>query len=99
VLKDLFALSIPASGGYDTLNRGNTAIRSAERPFADVHGAGLRVIFDLADRAGSRYMTVPGQSGNPLSPHYDDLLRPWRDFEWLTIDRSAPRHSLVLAPQ
>jgi penicillin amidase len=99
VLRDLFEVSIPADGGYDTLNRGNTNIRSAARPFADVHGAGLRVIFDLADLAASRYMTVPGQSGNPLSPHYKDLLRPWRDFEWLLVEKAAPRHTLTLVPR
>jgi penicillin amidase len=99
VLSELFKTAIPADGGYDTVNRGNTNVRSPTRPYADVHGAGLRVIFDLADLASSRYMTVPGQSGNPLSPHYDDLLRPWRDFEWLLVDKAAPRHTLTLVPR
>jgi penicillin amidase len=99
LLRDLFDVSIPSDGGYDTVNRGNTAIRSAERPFANVHGAGLRAIFDLADLAATRYMIVPGQSGNPLSPHYEDLLRPWRDFEWLVVAKSPARHTLTLVPQ
>jgi acyl-homoserine lactone acylase PvdQ len=41
----------------------------------------------------------PGESGNPLSPHYGDLLRRWRDFGWMTIARAKPAHSLRLVPK
>jgi penicillin amidase len=98
VLRDLFALAIPSSGGYDTVNRGATAIRNAEAPYANVHGAGLRMIVDMGAPEASRWMIVPGQSGNPLSPHWGDLVRPWRDFEWLRM-AGAPAHTLVLAPR
>jgi acyl-homoserine lactone acylase PvdQ len=43
-------------------------------------------------------MIAPGQSGNPLSPHYADLLSRWRAFDWLTPGRGAAAGTLTLAP-
>jgi penicillin amidase len=97
ILRDFASPEIPSSGGYDTVNRGATSIRSA-RPYANVHGSGLRMIVDLAAPGEARWMIVPGQSGNILSPHYADLVRPWRDFASLTLP-GAPVATLVLAPQ
>jgi penicillin G amidase len=99
VLHDLLKTRIPADGGSDTVNRGEMRISDPEEPFLDRHGAGLRMILDFADLDASRFMMVPGESGNPLSPHYSDLLRPWRDFAWLTLGRAAGGETLVLAPK
>ena len=38
-------------------------------------GAGLRIITDLASPADARMIVTPGQSGNPLSGHFADLMR------------------------
>jgi len=43
-------------------------------------------------------MITPGQSGNPFSGHFADLLRRWRDFGWLAPSRSKAVATLVLAP-
>ncbi len=43
-------------------------------------------------------ITVPGQSGNPLSPHFADLLPRWRDFDYLIPGRAAAVHTLTLEP-
>ena len=53
---------------------------------------------DLAVPADSHMMTVPGQSGNPLSPHFSDLLQRWRQFDWLVPSRAAAVNTLVLEP-
>ncbi len=37
-----------------------------------------RTVIDLDDPERSRYVLAGGQSGNPLSPHYADLLEPWQ---------------------
>lgn len=79
VLKNLFDLSIPADGGAFTVNRGDTRVRDPDQPFADVHGAGYRAVYDLADLGNSRFIIATGESGNPLSPHWGDLVRGWRD--------------------
>ena len=83
VLRDWFGVSISTPGAYDTLNRGPSIIRDDRRPFEQVFGAGLRIITDLASPADARMIITPGQSGNPLSPDYANLLQPWRDFGWL----------------
>jgi penicillin amidase len=99
VLGPLLRVAIPTAGGYDTLNRGPSTIRDPRHPFEQRFGAGLRIITDLAAPRDSRMMIVPGQSGNPLSRHFDDLLRPWRDFDWLRPDHAAARPTLTLSPQ
>jgi penicillin amidase len=73
-------------------------VRNEQDPFAQRFGAGLRIITDLADPRGSRMIAAPGQSGNPLSGHFADLMRRWRDFGWLVPARSKPVSTLVLAP-
>jgi len=74
------------------------SVRDDAHPFVQRFGAGLRIITDLADPAGSRMITAPGQSGNPLSPHYRDLLTRWRHFDYLVPGRAAPVSTLTLEP-
>jgi penicillin amidase len=97
-LRDWLRVAIPAPGGYDTVNRGPSLIRDDAHPYEQRFGAGLRIITDLGAPEGSRMMIVPGQSGNPLSRHYADLLRRWRAFEWLVPSRTAATDVLTLAP-
>ena len=58
-------------------------------PFSHVHGASYRAVYDFADLANSRYIIATGQSGNPLSRHYGDFARPWRDGETITLAGTA----------
>ena len=99
VLRDWLNISIPTSGGYDTLDRGPSTVRDDARPFAQGFGAGLRIITDLTAPNGSMMMITPGQSGNPLSGHFADLLRRWRNFGRLVPGRSAAVSTLVLVPE
>lgn len=78
--------SIAADGGAYTLNRVANVLGSADQPFAGVHGAGYRAVYDLADPSASRFMIVPGQSGNPMSSFYDHLLGRWRDGGWIQME-------------
>jgi penicillin amidase len=98
VLRDLVDVGVPTSGGFDTINRGSTTIRDDAHPYRQRFGAGLRIITDLAAPAESRMIAVPGQSGNPLSPHFSDLVERWRRFDWLVPGRAAPVSTLTLAP-
>jgi penicillin amidase len=99
VLQNWLTVSIPTSGGYDTLDRGPSSIREDVQPFAQRFGAGLRFVTDLATPSRSMMMATPGQSGNPFSGHFADLLRRWRDFGWLVPGRSAVASTLVLVPE
>jgi penicillin amidase len=98
VLRDWIDVAIPTAGGSDTVNRGTMTIRDDEHPYEHRHGAGLRIITDLADPAASRMIAVPGQSGNPLSSHFSDLLRRWRNFDYLVPGKAAPVATLTLEP-
>jgi len=98
VLRDWIDVAISTSGGSDTVNRGSMTIRNDEHPYEHRHGAGLRIITDLADLASSQMIAVPGQSGNPLSPHFSNLLRRWRDFDYLMPGKAAPVATLTLEP-
>jgi penicillin amidase len=98
-LRDWLNVSVPTPGGFDTVNRGSTTIRDDAHPYEQHFGAGLRIITDLASPADARMIAVPGQSGNPLSPHFSDLLQRWRQFDWLVPGRAEPIYTLTLAPR
>ena len=87
---------IESDGGPETVNRGTGRISDEDAPFAHVHGAGLRVIMDLANLSRSRFMIATGQSGNPLSTHYDDLLEAWRDGQYLFPSGPAAETAEIL---
>ena len=40
-------------------------------------GASVRIVLDVGNWDQSTAINAPGQSGDPASPHYGDLLRPW----------------------
>ena len=99
LLRDWLQIGVPTPGGFDTVNRGSTTIRDDAHPYEQRFGAGLRIITDLASPGDSRMIAVPGQSGNPLSPHFSDLAERWRRFDWLIPGRAAPVFTLTLAPR
>ena len=98
LLRDWLRVTIPTPGGYDTVNRGPSQIRDDTAPYEQRFGAGLRIITDMAAPQDSQMMTVPGQSGNPLSPHYADLLTRWRAFDWIRPAHGAATATLTLVP-
>ncbi len=93
------ALAVPADGAEDTVDAGAMDVRDAAAPFEDLHGPTLRMIIDLARPDDARFMITPGQSGNPLSPHWGDLMRPWRDVRYLTFGDDKSGGALTLTPK
>ncbi|NNE86779.1 MAG: penicillin acylase family protein [Silicimonas sp.] len=84
------------SGSDNTLRRGRTAGTGAN-PFQNVHGAGYRGVYDFADPDSSVFIISTGQSGHPLSRHYDDLGELWRRGEYIpmTLDPALARAAAV----
>ncbi|WOI56788.1 penicillin acylase family protein [Palleronia sp. LCG004] len=84
------------SGGDNTLLRGRTAGTGPD-PFRNVHGATYRGIYDFADPDSSVFVISTGQSGHPLSRHYDDLGELWRRGEYIpmTLDPDLARAASV----
>ena len=75
-------------------------------PFGPVRaGPSLRMIVDFSEDAGVHLVITGGQSGHPLSPHYDDLTPLWLHGDLLEIPmdrervRLNTRHRLVLKPE
>jgi penicillin amidase len=99
VLRDWLTPRIATSGGFDTVDHAPSDVRDAKAPFVQRFGAGLRIITDLAAPDDSRMIVTPGQSGNPLSRHFADLIRRWRDFGWLVPGHARPISTLVLRPR
>ncbi|WP_460273531.1 penicillin acylase family protein [Celeribacter sp. ULVN23_4] len=72
------------SGGDNTLMRGVTS-GDPDDPFTNVHGAAYRGVYDFADPDSSVFIVATGQSGHPLSRHYDDLGELWRRGEYVPM--------------
>ncbi|RYG92116.1 penicillin acylase family protein [Loktanella sp. IMCC34160] len=84
------------SGGDNTLMRGLTA-GSGDNPFYNVHAGGYRGVYDFADPDSSVFIISTGQSGHPLSSHYDDLGELWRRGEYIpmSLDPALARAAAV----
>ena len=72
------------SGGDNTLLMGRTR-GFGPNPFLNVHGPGYRGVYDFADPESSVFIIATGQSGHPLSRHYDDLGELWRRGEYIPM--------------
>jgi penicillin amidase len=58
--------------------------------FDQLAGASYREIFDLSDWDNGVAVNVPGQSGQPGSVHYDDLLPLWIRGQYFPLRYSKP---------
>lgn len=81
-----------------------TVERSGGAGTVAADGASYREIFDVADWDRSQVINVPGQSSQPGSPYYDNLLKMWADNEYFPLAfsdravRAAAKHRLTLRP-
>lgn len=70
----------PIGGDYDTLWNSGMARHTLES--GPVVGPPFRFIADLDDLGRSLGQLLPGQSGQPTSPHYADNIQPWLKGEY-----------------
>ena len=56
-----------------------------DNSFDQVSGASYREILDLSDWDHSVAVNVPGQSGQPASPHYSDLIPLWSEGKYFPL--------------
>ncbi len=100
-----FEVRMPTGGEKETVKAGGFDVADEERPFAQNHGAGYRAVYDLGEPEDSVFIISTGQSGNPLSPHYDDYAEAWRDGRYLPMLTGRARveedalGTLVLRPK
>lgn len=84
-LRGWFSLVLPIGGDGSTVNVALPGPTRDGIEFGAVHGAGYRAIYDLSASDGARWVAATGQSGHPLSRHYDDLTRLWQDGHYLPM--------------
>ena len=97
-LKFLFHRSIENGGDKYTLN---VASHKAANPFAQTHHPSLRMLLDLKNWNRQRVILGTGQSGHLLSSHFDDLMKPHRDGQYLDVPFGNPEMEgeiLILEP-
>lgn len=81
VLGRLVEASAAVPGDTTTINRQEALFGG----FESVHGPAYRAVYDLADLDRSRFITVPGQSGNLLSPSTRALVKRWAAGGTITL--------------
>lgn len=92
----------PAERSGDSHTPNNTRYNET---FQQIHGASYRHVLDLADWDRGLATSTPGQSGQPGSPHYGDLLPLWAEGKYFPLTFSRNRvqevteHRLNLSPK
>jgi penicillin amidase len=71
-----------SKGGSDS-----TPMNASYRPedFRVVSGASFRMVVDVGDWDNSRCINAPGQSGDPRSLHYADLVPKWAAGDYVPL--------------
>ncbi|MCY3829987.1 MAG: penicillin acylase family protein, partial [Rhodospirillaceae bacterium] len=104
LLGRLTTIRIAANGSRFTVTKAPADFRSGNS-YATRQGPGFRGVYDFSDLKKSRFTLSSGQSGNPYSEYYDNLVQEWRDVRhWrLAPDEAAARRGavgvLTLTPQ
>jgi penicillin amidase len=101
-LGSVFGRKIPSGGSPDTINVANAVYQRATG-YDQTLSAGFRQIIQVGgDATRHMYMNSTGQSGNVLSPHYDDMVKPFRDVQYRVLDSGPPtgnRPGLTITPE
>ena len=73
----------PFGGDANTINQAASLPLKPLAPSDNL--ASMRAAIDVGAWSNSRYSMPGGQSGNPLSPHYDDILPLWLSGDGIAI--------------
>ncbi|HEX4585534.1 MAG TPA: penicillin acylase family protein [Burkholderiaceae bacterium] len=83
-LRRWFEQRVRDAGDDDTINRAVLRLRG-EHPFEARAAPSMRAIYDLSGSSAGVWMVAPGQSGNPFSPQFGDLLEAWSKVRYRPI--------------
>ncbi len=104
-LGKLLNLQVASPGDTWTVNVGRNRVADPQQPFVNRHAASMRAIYDLADPNRSVFIHTTGQSGNRLSPFYDNFVNKWARIEYVPMSMrradidSGSIGSLTLLPK
>ena len=81
----VFGRRIPSPGSENSVDVAASRYKPM-KGFEQTFGAVFRQVMSLAPGEGRhRYMNSTGQSGNPLSRHFDDMLEPFNRVEFFAL--------------
>ncbi len=93
---------VAAPGGVNTVFA--TSFKVVNNRYEVSSVSSMRAIYDLSNLNNSLHMHTTGQSGQPLSKHFSDMVLMWRDvkfapmyFDRATLDK-VKEGTLVLVP-
>ena len=87
-LDHIFGRSIPSPGSENSVDVAGSQYKDKEG-FEQNFGAVFRQVISMAPGGRHDYMNSTGQSGNPLSRHYDDMLHPFNEVSFHSIHEPA----------
>ena len=91
----LFNRSLEAGGGQETVSQ---IAHDPNDPYKAVWAPCWRMVADPTDPSRTRWQQFTGQSGQPGSPHYDDLQEAWLAGGTQPMTGQGPWRELVLEP-
>lgn len=94
----LFHRSIASAGGSNSINVAPFSLAENNR-FSQFVGPSYRQIIDLGQPGIEQFSVSTGQSGNLLSPHYDDWIGNHQRGHYLTIEGLNASQSIKLIPK
>ena len=75
-----------SAGDRHTVNNGWFNLAA---PYETEQVSSFRFIVDMADPQHALAMNHTGESETPASPHYDDLIQPWRAGDYHVLDAGS----------
>lgn len=94
VLDGLFERRAPAGGSIHSVNVA-ASYYDKSQGFVQNFGAGMRQIIVMGDPEQHFYMNSTGQSGNPISEHYDDMVMKFSRVEFERFDAEPSQLAYV----
>lgn len=91
----IFDRSLEAGGGQETVSQ---IAHDPNDPYKAVWAPCWRMVADPLDPDRTRWQQFTGQSGQPGSPHYDDLQQAWLAGRTQPMIGEGPWRELVLEP-
>ncbi len=85
--EQIFSREIGVAGGLASVNTEDWSIVSGNYVVDKIPG--MRMILDFSNFENSRFVNSTGESGDPLSKHYDDAMQLWAKGQYYTHHFSA----------
>lgn len=97
-LAKLFERRVGSGGSENSINVASSHFNGADG-YLQTFGAGFRQIIAMkGDRTEHLYMNSTGQSGNIMSPHYDDMVASFRDVRYRQLEAAPTRYAAAATP-